>query len=97
MKKVTDYFKKAPGKYFLVLFLWNMWLYNANVLAHILSIELNGGLQAAATFVFIVFFPILIYVLPENYFDTGESYCLSKVIFDTEWKRLNKTDLNIVK
>lgn len=55
MKKVTDYFKKAPGKYFLVLFLWTMWLYNANVLAHILSIELNGGLQAAATFVFIVF------------------------------------------
>ena len=55
MKKVTDYFKKAPGKYFLVLFLWTIWLYNANELAHILSIELNGGLQAAATFVFIVY------------------------------------------
>ena len=29
-------------------------------------------------------FPVLIYLLPENYFDEGESYCLSKVIFNTE-------------
>jgi hypothetical protein len=61
MKKVTDYFKKAPGKYFLVLLLLTLWVYNANGLSHILSIELDGGLQAVATFVFIVYSYYTIY------------------------------------
>jgi hypothetical protein len=55
MKKVTDYFKKAPGKYFLVIFLMTLWIYLGNLLGHTLSMEVNGGLQAVATFVFIVY------------------------------------------
>ena len=55
MKKVTDYFKREPGRYFLILFLLTVWIYLANLLGYLLSIELNGGLQAAATFVYIVY------------------------------------------
>ena len=55
MKKVTDYFKREPGRYFLILFLLTVWIYLANLLGYLLSIELNGGVQAAATFVYIVY------------------------------------------
>lgn len=34
-------------------------------------------------FVFI-FLPVVIILLPENFFDTGESICLSKLIFNQE-------------
>jgi hypothetical protein len=55
MKKEIDYFKKAPGKYFLVVLLCMLWLFITNFVAHLMSIELDGGLQAAATFVYIVY------------------------------------------
>lgn len=55
MKKVIDYFKREPGRYFLILFLLTVWIYLANVLGYLLSIELNGCVQAAATFVYIVY------------------------------------------
>jgi hypothetical protein len=32
----------------------------------------------------IIFLPIVILLLPENYFDSGESICLSKVLFNQE-------------
>lgn len=62
MKKVTNYFKKAPGKYFLVAILLILWMYLANLLSYLLSIELNGGLQAVATFVFIVYSYYTVYL-----------------------------------
>jgi hypothetical protein len=54
MKKVIDYFKKKPGRYFLVIFLMTLWIYLGNLLGYTLSMEVNGGLQAVATFVYIV-------------------------------------------
>ncbi|HAK10756.1 MAG TPA: hypothetical protein DIW54_00760 [Chitinophagaceae bacterium] len=34
--------------------------------------------------VFYILFPVVIILLPENYFDSGESICLSKLLFDFE-------------
>lgn len=40
--------------------------------------------KSIATLVIIILSPIIIFLLPENYFDKGESVCISKLIFNQE-------------
>ena len=40
--------------------------------------------RSVITLLFIIIVPIVILLLPENYFDNGESVCLSKLLFKQE-------------
>ena len=53
----------------------------------LIKINLNlkqKKIRTILTLLIIILLPILIYILPENYFDQGGSNCLSVLIFDQE-------------
>lgn len=41
-------------------------------------------IRSSITLIFLFIIPIIIVTLPENYFDTGKSICLSKLILNQE-------------
>lgn len=40
--------------------------------------------RSIITIIFLIIIPIIILILPESYFDNGESVCLSKLLFKQE-------------
>lgn len=41
-------------------------------------------IRSTITLVLLIVIPIILVLLPENYFDTGKSLCLSKLLFNQE-------------